>query len=65
MRTISKFKFYIRITFGVIALMLFVGCEAYLEEDPEYNLSTNTLYETPGGLEVGVTALYNLKRRSN
>lgn len=55
-------------TKAILLLLLFsvsVSCSEFLEEQALSGISNDYLYSTPGGLEVGVNALYNLQRRNN
>lgn len=45
--------------------MMSASCSDFLEENVIDQISGDYLYSTPGGLEVGVNALYNLQRRNN
>jgi hypothetical protein len=42
-----------------------MSCGDFLEEEVVDQISVDYIYSTPGGLEVGVNALYNLQRRNN
>jgi hypothetical protein len=57
---------YIKTMMTVLLLIGFTtSCEDFLEEEVIDQISGDYLYSTPGGLEVGVNALYNLQRRNN
>lgn len=47
------------------ALLFSTSCESYLEEEPIDEISTDYIYSSIDGLDVGVTALYNRQRRNN
>jgi hypothetical protein len=55
---------YIRIVM-VLLLCFNISCSDFLEEKVIDQIAVDYLYSTPGGLEVGVNALYNLQRRNN
>ena len=45
-----------------IILNFTVGCEDYLEEEAQSNISLQYIYDSPEGIESGVVGLYNLFR---
>lgn len=51
--------------FTLCASLTFISCEEDLDQSPIDNISTDAIYSTGGGLEVGVNALYNRMRRYN
>jgi len=53
---------HIYIIILIISAFLFYGCEDFLVEESEYQFTTNTLFETPEGLEKMVIALYPYER---
>jgi hypothetical protein len=63
-KVIMEKKKYIKmIMMGLSCLTL--SCSDFLDEKVIDQVSVDYLYTTPGGLEVGVNALYNLQRRNN
>lgn len=46
-------------------MLLGTSCEKFLTEEPIDEITVDYIYTTPGGLEVGVNALYNLQRTNN
>ncbi|MCB0616320.1 MAG: RagB/SusD family nutrient uptake outer membrane protein [Phaeodactylibacter sp.] len=59
-----KHNQYLKIVLiGLLAITS--SCESFLEEEVIDEISVDYIYSTPGGLEVGVNALYNLQRRNN
>src|SRR5690606_30064072 len=46
-------------------LCFIISCSDFLEEEVIDDITVEHLYTTPGGLEVGVNALYNLQRKNN
>lgn len=56
-------KYILIAMLGVLSVSM--GCSKFLEEEVIDQISVDYIYTTPGGLEVGVNALYNLQRRNN
>lgn len=46
----------------VFLLIVFMGCQDYLVEDPKTDVSIDFLYNTPDGIKTGVVGLYNINR---
>lgn len=59
-----KNRTYIKIIMLVL-LCFSMSCSDFLEEEVIDQISVDYIYTTPGGLEVGVNALYNLQRKNN
>lgn len=53
---------HIYIILLIISASLFYACTDFLTEESEYQFTTNTLFETPEGLEKMVIALYPYER---
>ncbi|SFZ95031.1 Starch-binding associating with outer membrane [Flaviramulus basaltis] len=51
--------------FTILASLLNISCEKFLEEEVLDEISVDYIYTTEAGLEVGVNALYNLMRSYN
>lgn len=56
-----NFLFVLALIFPVA----FSSCEEYLAEPVKDQISTDYIYNSPAGLEVGVNALYNRMRQYN
>ncbi|MCV9387421.1 RagB/SusD family nutrient uptake outer membrane protein [Reichenbachiella ulvae] len=58
----NKIFKYMALAMGVF----FLGsCEEYLDEVPVTSISVDYIFDSPDGLDVGITSLYNLMRRNN
>lgn len=51
--------------FSLLLSLGFASCEDYLAEPVKDQISTDYIYSSPAGLEVGVNALYNRMRQYN
>ena len=50
---------------AITAMLFCTSCDDLLEEEPIDEISTDYIYSSVDGLDVGVTALYNRLRQNN
>ena len=58
-------KIYAKVIWLLLLFAITTSCSKFLEEKPLSGITVDYLYTTPGGLEVGVNALYSLQRMNN